>query len=291
MTAHCLIDARASLGESPVWSAAEDALYWVDILGRKIHRTNPETGETESWDVPGHPGMIALRRRGGLVVALDGGLFAFDPDRGRAELLVPFDEDRPDNRPNDGKCDAAGRLWVGTMNKIDGGRPTGRLFCISPDLSVSEMEDGLCIPNGLAWSPDDARMIHTDTRSGVVRAWDFDAASGTRGPGKTFFRFDRATMGGVDGAAMDAEGGYWAAMYGGGKLIRVMPDGSVEREIPLPVGQPTMPAFGGPDMKSLFVTTARQKLSDDDLVAQPLAGGLFRVSVDIPGHPVHSFGG
>ena len=284
-------DVRAELGESPVWSADENAVYWIDIRDKLIHRTDPESGETRSWGMPSHPGMISLRRKGGLAVALEDGIHAFDPATGNLDLLAPLEAEIPENRPNDGKCDAAGRLWVGTMNKHDPDLATGGFYRIDPDLSATLIESGLRIPNGLAWSPDGARMFRTDTRSGVVRAASFDAATGDISDETEFFTFDRALDGGVDGAAMDTDGGYWTAQYGGGRLRRTMPDGSVGMEIPLPVSQPTMPAFGGPGMKTLFVTSARQQLSDGELSAEPGAGALLAVETEFAGVPVGEFGG
>lgn len=286
-----LTEPGAALGESPVWSAAEGCVYWVDITGRKLHRTNPATAETHSWAMPGLIGMCALRRSGGLIVALDDGLHGFEPATGALDLLTQLEPPPHANRPNDGKCDAAGRLWVGTMNAAEKNVASGSLYRVSADLAVSEIETALGIPNGLAWSPDDRTMYHTDTRAGVVRSWAFDAATGRRSKPAEFFAFDRAVSGAVDGAAMDREGGYWAALYGGGKLIRVLPDGTVDQEIPLPVTQPTMPAFGGPEMKTIFVTSAAQNLDAAALKAQPDAGALFAVEVDIPGHAVHAFAG
>ena len=287
----CITDVRAQLGECPVWSPAESVVYWIDIQGRKLHRTAPATRTTTSIDLPSRPGMIALRKKGGLVVVLEDGLYACDPRSGALDLLVPLEADQPENRANDGKCDAAGRLWVGTMNVSQAGEPTGNFYRIDPDLTVTKISSGFRIPNGLAWSPDDKVMFHTDTRANVVWRYAFDPATGKRGTEQPFFRFDRPATGGVDGAAMDSDGGYWPAMYGGSKLLRLLPDGTVEREIALPVLQPTMPAFGGADMKTLFVTSAAQKLSDADLRAQPFAGGLLAVETDFVGHPVHAFGG
>lgn len=287
----CVTDIRAELGECPVWSPAESVVYWIDIQGKKLHRTVPDTRTTASIDLPSRPGMIALRKKGGLVVVLEDGLYGCDPRSGALDLLVPLEADRPENRANDGKCDAAGRLWVGTMNVSQAGEPTGNFYRIDPDLTVTKLSSNFGIPNGLAWSPGDQVMLHTDTCANVVWRYAFDAATGKRGAEQPFFRFDRATTGGVDGAAMDADGGYWPAMYGGSKLLRLRPDGTIEREISLPVSQPTMPAFGGVDMKTLFVTSARQKLSDRDRLAQPFAGGLLAVETDIVGHPVHAFGG
>ncbi len=287
----CVTDIRAELGECPVWSPAEGVVYWIDIHGRKLHRTAPDARTTRSINLPSRPGMIALRKKGGLVIVLEDGLYGCDSGSGALDLLVRLEHDLPENRANDGKCDAAGRLWIGTMNLIDESQPTGNFYRIDPDLTVTKMASALAIPNGLAWSPDDATMFHTDTLANVVWRYPFDPARGERGAETPFFRFDVATTGGVDGAAMDREGGYWPAIYGGAKLLRILPDGSVAREVTLPVSQPTMPAFGGPDMRTLFVTSATQNLSEQDLRAQPLAGGLLAVETDIVGHPVHAFGG
>jgi sugar lactone lactonase YvrE len=287
----CVTDVRAELGECPVWSPAENVVYWIDIRGRKLHRTAPQTRATASIDLPTRPGMIALRKKGGLVVVLEDGVYGCDPRSGALDLLVPLEADRPENRANDGKCDAAGRLWVGTMNLSQECQTTGSFYRIDPDLTVTKVGSGFGIPNGLAWTPDDKVMLHTDTCANVVWRYEFDPATGKRGAEQPFFRFDLATTGGVDGAAMDVEGGYWPAMYGGSKLLRLLPDGTVEREISLPVSQPTMPAFGGADMKTLFVTSASQNLTARDLRAQPLAGGLLAVETNVVGHPVHAFGG
>ena len=291
MEIECLSDDRALLGESPVWSSGERAVYWVDILGRKLHRTTPHDRQTRTWEMPSFPGIIALRRKGGLVIALQDGIYGFDPRSGRLDLLVPLEADDPENRPNDGKCDEAGRLWLGTMNTVDASRPTGNFYRIDPDLTVTKVRSDYRIPNGLAWNPENTVMYHTDTRTYVVRSYGFDPANGNCLSEKDFFQFHKEKTGGVDGAAMDVNGGYWAALYGGRKLIRVLPDGTLDTEIPLPVSQPTMPAFGGPDMKTLFITSARQKLDAGDLASQPFAGGLLAVSVDVQGHRVYAFGG
>ncbi len=291
MDISCITGERALLGESPVWSAAENSLYWVDILRQLLHRTDPGNGEAETWELPSQPGMIALRRKGGLVVALEDGLYGFDPQTGRCGLLVELEADSPENRPNDGKCDAAGRLWVGTMNMTDSTRPSGNFYRIDPDLGVTKIEDDFRVPNGLAWDPADRVMYHTDSRTRHVMSYDFDPASGERSGAREFFPFERERGGSVDGAAMDEQGGYWTVLYGGGKLIRMTPEGVLDGDIPLPVTQPTMPAFGGADMKTIYITTASQKLDRDALAAQPLAGGLLRIPAGVRGHPVHPFGG
>jgi len=282
---------RASLGESPVWSAAESALYWVDINGCRVHRAGYPSLEVQSWDTPQPAGMIAMRSQGGLMAAMVDGLYSFDPETGDWQHLVDLETDRPENRPNDGKCDAAGRLWVGTMNLEDHMQPTGSFYCIDTDLSVAKISGDIRIPNGLAWSPDDTLMYHTDTRSGLVRRYPFDAAAGTLGGKTEYFTFDSREIGGVDGAAMDSGGGYWVALYGGGRVVRIDADGVIDREIKLPATQPTMPCFGGPEMKTLFVTSASQNMDEETLASDPDNGGLLMVETDVTGHPVHPFGG
>jgi sugar lactone lactonase YvrE len=282
---------RASLGESPVWSAGESALYWVDISGKRLHRAEFPSLSVQSWDTPSPAGMIALRASGGLVAAMVDGLYAFDPGSADWQLLVELETDQPDNRPNDGKCDAVGRLWVGTMNMVDHMQPSGSFYCIDTDLKPKKIAGNIRIPNGLAWSPDDSLMYRTDTRSAMVWRYAFDAGAGTMGTEAEFFAFNVREIGGVDGAAMDAEGGYWAALYGGGRVVRIDGDGKIDREIALPARQPTMPCFGGPEMKTLFVTSAAQNLDDATLAAEPDNGGLLMVETDVVGHPVHPFRG
>ena len=170
----------ASLGESPVWSAEESALYWVDINGCRLYRTDYPSLAIHSWDTPSEPGMIALRASGGLMVAMVDGIYAFDPNTEEWQHLVGLESYQPQNRPNDGKCDAAGRLWVGTMNMEDHMQPTGSFYRIDTDLRVEKIADDIRIPNGLAWSPDDALMYRTDTRSAMVWRYSFDAAAGTQ---------------------------------------------------------------------------------------------------------------
>lgn len=279
------------LGESPVWSPEDNAVYWIDILGKKLHRTSLNNPETRTWSLPGYPGMIALRRKGGLMIALQDGIYGFNPQTAELDLLVTLEADIPENRPNDGKCDELGRLWLGTMNTEDANKATGNFYRIDPDLTVTRIKSACRIPNGLAWNPDNTMMYHTDTRGEIVWSYAFNATSGECSEEREFFHFNRATSGGVDGAAMDKEGGYWVALYGGRQLIRVLPDGEPEMKIQLPVSQPTMPAFGGNDLRTLFITSARQKLDNEALLSEPFAGGLLAVNVDFQGHQVYPFGG
>ena len=287
----CITQHRASLGESPVWCKEKNCVYWIDILKPRILCTDLLTQETHHWNMPSPIGMIALRNSGGLVVALEDGIYSFDTSSGEISLLIHLEKSHKNNRPNDGKCDIKGRLWIGTMNSIDSKRASGAFYRISPNLKTDKIDYNLKIPNGLAWSPDDKVMYQTDTKSGMVYAYNYQPSNGLRSNKREFFSYNRNETGSVDGAAMDVDGGYWAALYGGGKLVRIMPDGFIEKEIYLPVTQPTMPAFGGMDMKTIFITTAAQNLDAMELSSQPLAGGLLSVKVDVPGHQVYPFSG
>ena len=291
MDIQCLTDQRAMLGESPLWAPDEGAVYWIDIRGQQLHRTTLIGPETQTWDLPSPPGMIAHRRKGGLVIALQDGLYTFDSDTGDLRHLMVLEAGIPTNRANDGKPDVSGRLWLGTMNARDETIASGKFYRITPSLNVTTVAHDVCIPNGLAWSPDNKTMYRTDTAANVVHAYDFDAASGEVSGKRDFFHFDGASTGGVDGAVVDSAGGYWTALYGGGKVIRVTPDGHLDMEIALPATQPTMPVFGGDDMQTLFITSARQNLSDAVLQATPLAGALFALRVPYQGQPAYCFGG
>lgn len=290
---NCISDAKAILGESPVWSSMENAVYWVDIEGKALFRTDILTGETSKWNFEKTPSMVALRKRGGLVIAFEDGLYSFDPmtRTGQSEILVPIEADNPNNRSNDGKCDVAGRLWLGTMNKTDSSQASGSLYCIEPDYKIRKCTPNYQVPNGLAWSPDNKTMYHTDTRRNIVWSYKYDPETGLKSEQNEFFKFNREASGGVDGAAVDVEGAYWTVLYRGGLLIRVLPDGTRDQEIKLPVTQPTMPTFGGADMKTLYLTTSMKGLDSEQVESQPLAGKLINLQVNVPGIGVNSFAG
>ncbi len=280
------------LGESPFWHPGEGALYWVDIPGRALHRWHPAAGH-RAWPLPTEPGCVAPALDGTLRLAMRDGLWRFDPARGTRERIAAAPYDPATQRFNDGKADPQGRLWVGTY--AEGGRSgtaalyrfaRGRLERMAGDASAS---------NGLAWSPDGRTMYWSDTRAHTVRAFDFDAAEGTLAHPRVFAAFaprdpgqPLAAYGGrPDGAAVDAEGGYWVAMFEGARLLRLAADGAVVAEVALPVRCPTMPCFGGPDLKTLYVTTARHGRPDDELAREPWAGRVLRLRVDVPGLPVN----
>lgn len=285
--------APALLGESPTWWPEQGALYWCDIPGLTLHRWRPASAAHDEWAFDDEVGSFAPLPGGRLLLARRQGLVAFDPASGRSEHLADAPYDRREQRFNDGKADPQGRFWVGSLcDPRDPPRAAlyrwaaGRLDRVAGDISVS---------NGLAWSPDGRTMYWSDTHAHRIFAFDFDASDGSLSRRRVFASFarkvagqDLATYGGrPDGAAVDVEGNYWVAMYEGQRLLCFAPDGRLLREVPLPVRCPTMPCFGGPDLRTLFVTTARAHRPTDELAAQPLAGRVLTLRVDVPGLPVN----
>ncbi len=283
--ARCVWPVQAALGEGPMWSAREQALWFTDIKSDTIHRFEPATGARQSWPTPPNPGFILPCGVDGFVVGLQSGLHDFRPDTASFTLRQPVECDVPGNRLNDGHVDAAGRLWFGTMD--DGCRePTGSLYRYD-SRGLHRADSGYAITNGPATSPDGRTLYHTDTRNGLIHAFDLSEDGHVTGK-RIFATVDR---GKPDGPIVDSEGCVWSALYGGWGLDRYAPSGELLRHYPLPVSNVTKAAFGGPDLKTLYVTSARQELDEAALKRQPLAGGLFAIDVDVEGLPQHHFAG
>lgn len=285
-----LLDARALLGESPRWNAAEARLYWVDIDAHRIHRTDPATGADEVMQLDQPVGCAAPRAGGGLVAAMQDGCALIDgwgaaPRPFGPAVLAGITE----QRFNDGCVDAAGRLWVGSVTS-DKANPAATLYRLDPDGTMTAIFGGLLTSNGAAFSPNGRTFYHADTPTHALRAYDVDLATGTIGEGRLFHQFEFGT-GRPDGGAVDAEGCYWSALYDGWRVVRLSPAGELLRTVELPVRYPTMIGFGGADLKTAFVTSAGKNLTDAERVDQPHAGGLFTFRVDVPGWPVPGFGG
>ena len=287
-TVRCILDTKAQLGESPVWSAEEQALYWVDIFAPALHRLEPATGATQIWKMPQPIGSFGLRTRDGAVVALRNGLYLFDFRTMQLTAVATPEADKPANRFNDGKVSPDGRFWAGTMDDETLKRPLGALYRLDPDLSCHRMVADLIVSNGLAWTADGRTMFHSDSKAQVIWAYDYDMASGTIANKRVIAR-PSEEIGRPDGAAADLEGYYWSAGISAGVLNRWAPDGRLDRQIPLPCAAPTMPCFGGPDMKTIYITSLRHNVSAAKLADKPLSGGIFAIEVDVPGVPVAKF--
>jgi sugar lactone lactonase YvrE len=284
--------APSLLGESPLWHPDEQVLYWVDIPGQQLNRFNPADGHHDEWHFPSEPACCAPLLGGGLLLAMRDGLWRFDPNTGQRHRVAkpPYDPGR--QRFNDGKADAQGRFWIGTLD--DQRLPAAALYRLDRDV-LAKVAEGITVSNGLAFSPDGRTLYWADTKAHGVLAFDFDGQDGSLSRRRVFRQFSPraegqplSTYGGrPDGAAVDAEGAYWVAMFEGQRLLRLAPDGTLLAELPLPVRCPTMPCFGGADLKTLYITTARDKRPTDELAAQPLAGCVLQLRVDVPGLPAH----
>jgi xylono-1,5-lactonase len=282
----CVADVRATLGEGPVWVELEQALYWVDIKGKKIFRLSD--GERSQWDTPYRVGSIAPKASGGFIAGTDQGLANVDLSDGRFDIFDNPEADRPGNRLNDGKVDRAGRFWAGSMDDQQR-HASGALYRIDADRSVTRIDDDYQIANGPAFSPDGRTMYHNDTGRLVTYAFDLDPEG--RASNRRLLIEHPADGGHPDGMTVDAEGCIWVALWGGWCVRRFSPSGKCLRTVRLPVGQPSSCAFGGRDLDQLFVTSAREDLSDSDLAKQPSAGGLFMLEVGVKGIAEMPFGG
>lgn len=275
----CVWPLGADLGESPLWSPAEEAVYFIDINAPAIHRL-AASEQRASWPMPEAVAALALRRGGGLIAAFRDGVFAIDIASGRRTLIADPEPGMSGNRLNDGRCDSAGRFWVGSMDEAEKSS-TGALHRIDADGSTHLMDAGYIVANGPAFSPDGGTLYESDTMTRTIHAFDVDAA-GNLGRKREFARFGDGD-GCPDGLTVDAEGGVWAGGWNGWALTRFTPDGEQSAPVRLPTANVTASAFGGRDLKRLYITTARNGLSAAECLAQPLAGGLFAVDVDVPG--------
>ncbi len=280
-----VLDEPMQLGECPLWHPEESALYWIDINGHAVHRFNPETGTHKHWTTPSEPGCIAWCASGGLIVALRSGLVLLDTDSGAFSPVANAPYDGAKARFNDGRCDAAGRLWVGSIYEPRD-QALGSLYCLERG-NIVDVRKAVTVSNGVAFALDNRTLYHTDTTAHRIMAYDFDVATGHVGANRCFKQFstDRSQDygGRPDGAAVDNEDAYWCAMYEGGKILRLSRTGDILREIVLPLRCPTMVAFGGPDLRTLFITSARQNRSDKELMQYPLSGCVLSLDVDVPG--------
>jgi len=275
----CVVDAKAQTGEGAFWDNERQRLFWVDIPKGEINCFNPETNENKSWQLDEPVGCLAPSVRGDLILATRSGFWRFDLETSKKTALHDPEADLPANRFNDGTTDPKGRLWAGTMK--DGGEPSadGAFYRLDPDLRSTKWVDGIFTTNGLTFSPDGKTLYSADSNRSVQTIWaaDYDLESGTPGERRVFFDA-RAVAGRPDGGTVDADGCYWMAGVSGWQLVRLTPEGEIDRIVDLPVERPSKPMFGGKSLDVLFVTSIGTGLTPGTEDRQPQAGGLFAVT-------------
>jgi len=288
MKATCILNARNLLGEGPVWDDRSQDLYWVDIKKPAIHRLNPSTGQQKTWHMPEPVGCISLRESGNLVAGFKSGFHFVNLDSGARSTIVNPEPDRPGNRFNDGKCDALGRLWAGTMDDSEK-EPSGAMYRLNPDLSWHRLDTGYTVFNGPAFSRDGKTVFHTDSALRTVYASRIHSDGSIRDK-RPFIQL-RESEGYPDGMTVDADDCIWLAHWDGWRITRYSPQGEVVTRLDLPAARITSCAFGGPDLSLLFITSASIGLNERQLAEQPLAGGVFQVETHTRGLPTCRFAG
>ena len=284
----CAVEGGAILGEGPSWDASAGRIYWFDIKGRRLFWHQPG-GPSGAYDLPVRASVATPRRKGGLLIVAEDGLSSFDPVTGRISLIERVEPLLPGFRSNDGKIDVAGRLWWSVMDDDHGRRP-GFLYRRDPDRRSVRMEAGIHIANTCCCSPDGRTFYLADSARQTIYAYALDPRTGALGE-RRVFAHTRGDPGSPDGSAVDAEGYLWNAQWGGWRLVRYAPDGSIDRIVEVPVAQPSSCAFGGDNLATLYITTAREGLSDEALADQPWAGSLLAFEPGVTGLPLPSFDG
>jgi len=285
MLVETVIDARATIGESPLWLAHERALYWIDVKAPALHRYEPASGATRTWPVTSDLGGFAMLEDGGVLVALRHGLHRLDLHSGALQLLAPPPFDPALFRFNEGACDAGGRFWIGVMFDPVAGSPPQRpgwLHSFTLHGGLRTEPDAAELHNGMAFSADGSTLFLSHSNSRQIFKFDFEQATG-RLRNRRVFATIPENLGIPDGAAIDVDNAYWCALHGAGRLRRFRADGSVDRDIAMPFSQPTMCTFADDQLATLYVTSASDKMSADQMRSEPLAGALVRLRPDVRG--------
>ena len=294
----CLVDSKDRLGEGCFWDSKDGAVWWLDVvLPSRIHKFVLATGHHRSWHFSEMVSAMAIRKDGTLVVGCEFGIKTFDPLTGALTAINHPDADHPQNRGNDGACDTRGRFWFGTMQQniapdgadLDITQSSGRLFRIDKDFSPTLMESNVGVSNGPCWSPNNKTFYFTDSKAQTIFAYDFDVEAGTISNKRVFN--DTTDHGHPDGATVDAEGFLWSARWEGACVLRFDPKGRLNRIVPMPAKRPTCVCFGGPNLDTLFVTTASLHVDPAHLKRYPLQGGLFCFNPQVKGFEKYKFAG
>jgi sugar lactone lactonase YvrE len=288
--AELVLPAKADLGEGPCWDSQKGVLYWVNILGKTVNVYDPEANENREIDVDQLVGTVVPRKSGGITVAMEKGFYFLDLDTEQLTEIVDPESQLPENRFNDGKCDPYGRFWAGTLS-LSEEQGKGSLYCLYQDFSVEKKVGNLTISNGLAWSPDHKFMYLIDTPTKKVTRFDYDGETGAIENPVAVIEFKEG-HGYPDGMTIDDEGMLWIAHWAGAQVSRWNPEtGEQLSSISVPALNVTSCTFGGADLKTLYITTARKNMTKEELEKYPLTGGLFKIETDVKGSPAYSFGG
>jgi sugar lactone lactonase YvrE len=290
-----------ALGESPWWHPQEQMLYWADIAGFHLHRMNVFTGEVQSWRMPSEPGCFAPAKSGGYIIALRERIVRVREWGGELQTLCSFDHDAASTRANDGKCDPNGRFWAGTMFEPRTAHDA-KLFSYTPSEGLQFKQGNAIVANCLAFSPDGKTVYWADTPQHKIWAWDFESGTGAMTNQRVLMEFpakpqgwqsglpgNGGYLGRPDGAAMDTQGNLWVAMFEGKRVLQISPQGEILQDFEAPVLCCTMPAFGGDDMQTLYLTTARHNRSEAEITREPTLGCVFSLRVGVAGMPVAFF--
>ncbi|MDP7291971.1 MAG: SMP-30/gluconolactonase/LRE family protein [Verrucomicrobiota bacterium] len=287
LTADCVLDAKAVLGEGPVWRAETQDLVWVDIESARVCCFNPATGENQTWDVGEKPGLAVPTKQGDLILGTSVGFVRLDLASGVLSPIIDPEQDLPNNRFNDGKVDPEGRLWAGTMG-LDEAPNVGSLYRLNRNLSTDKLFDQVTISNGMAWTSDQKTFYYIDSPTRRVDVFDCDMAGGTVSDRRTAFELPEG-MGYPDGMSIDNEGMLWVALWQGWGVARFAPGGALLAKVEVPVECVTSCCFGGENWDELYITTSSRDLDETGRAEQPLAGGLFRCRPGVSGPPTNLF--
>ncbi|GAB3288766.1 SMP-30/gluconolactonase/LRE family protein [Parasphingorhabdus pacifica] len=290
-TIDVIADVKTTLGEGPLWDAEQELLYWIDSADGRIFRSTADGARIRAWEVGEKIGSMALCRDGNsAIVGLQSGLSLLDLRTGQQEHLVAPEPGLLNNRLNDGKVDKAGRFVFGSMDTLEGA-PSGRLYSYEAGGSLTVLDQNITVSNGPCWSPDARTFYFADTWTGEIWAYDYDLATGAATNRRTFVKVDTSSGGAADGATVDAEGYLWQALVYGGQIIRYAPDGTVDRTIDLPVLKATSVMFGGPDLKTLYITSMAKPPLPRFPGDGQLRGSLFAIhGLGVTGIPENRFG-
>lgn len=290
-------DCKNHLGEGVLWSKQQETLYWLDVpMPSRLFKLNMKNNKLSIFDMPEMITSMSVRSNGDLLIASHHGINNFNFENKKLEKILDLEPDLPKNRCNDGASDAHGRFWIGTMQNnispeatdIEIKENSGNLYCVNHDLSFKKFESDIGVSNTLAWSPDNTKFYFTDTLTGIIFSYDFDLEKGEISNKQEFAKHDR---GYPDGSTVDSEGGLWSCRWGGSCVIRFDPNGKVDEIVEVPVESVTCCTFGGENLDTLFITTARWGMTQEQIDNNPSAGGLFSVKPGVTGVADNQFGG